>query len=387
MLHQSFAFDPRSGWSAPLPAELDGPQTLVLVFAGATAARPEQPAALALAELARAFGRSVLAGCSSSGEIRNDRVVDEGLTVVVAQFQHTLLAHAKTQITGAPDSRAAGQRLAEQLQRSWQQETLRAVLVLSDGLHVNGSALVEGLTAALPPGVIITGGLAGDSDRFQHTWVLDGAQPVQQHVLAIGFYGERLQVGHGCHGGWDDFGPERAITKSIGNVLHELDGRPALDLYTHYLGERAGGLPGLALLFPLAVRREGGNARVVRTVLSIDEQARTMTFAGDIPQGGVARLMRSSTERLIESAGRAGAQAFSDPRSGTSSLAVTVSCVGRRLVLGVRTEEEVEAVLDHAPADCSQVGFYSYGEIAPQHAGRPSVLHNQTLTVTVFSED
>jgi hypothetical protein len=386
MLHQAIAFHPRTGWNCALPTELNGPQTLVLVFAGAAAAQAGHPCSAALRELTQAFSGSVLAGCSSAGEIQTDRVHDEGLTAVVAQFQHSLLAHAQTAIAGAQDSQAAGQRLAAQLTGTWPQESLRAVLVLSDGLQINGSALVEGLTAALPAGVVITGGLAGDGDRFQNTWVLDGAQPRRQHVLAIGFYGERLRVGHGCNGGWADFGPERAITKAAGNVLYELDGRPALDLYTHYLGDRASGLPGAALLFPLAVRSEGSGAAVVRTVLSIDEQNRSMTFAGDIPHGGVARLMRSSTERLIESAGRAAVQAFSLPDSGLSSLAVTVSCVGRRLMLGERTDEEIEAVLEQAPADCSQVGFYSYGEIAPAQHGRPSQLHNQTLTVTVFSE-
>ncbi len=386
MLHQSIAFHPRTGWSAPLPKELDGPQTLVMVFAGTTAVQPDLPTAAALAELGKAFSTSVWAGCSSAGEISQDRVLDEGLTVVVAQFQHTMLARASTTIAGSQDSRAAGQRLAGQLRGIAAQESLRAVLLLSVGLNVNGSALVEGLTAGLPAGVVLTGGMAGDSDRFKNTWVLEGAQPRQQQVLAIGFYGDRLRVGHGCQGGWDDFGPQRSITKAAGNVLLELDGRPALDLYTHYLGERAGGLPGAALLFPLAVRREADSARLVRTVLSIDEQARSMTFAGDIPQGGVARLMRCSTERLIDSAGRAGAQAFANPELGSSCLAITVSCVGRRLVLGVRTEEEVEAVLEHAPAHCSQVGFYSYGEFASTQQGHPSALHNQTLTVTALSE-
>jgi hypothetical protein len=321
MLHQSIAFDPKTGWTAALPVELDGPQTLVLVFAGACASQAGHPAARALAELAGAFSQSVWAGCSSAGEIRDDRVVDEGLSVVVAQFQHTVLA--KTPIAGPDDSRAAGLRLADQLNSAWQPSALRAVLVLADGLQVNGSALVQGLVASLPAGVVVTGGLAGDSDRFKSTWVFDGKQALPQHITAVGLFGDRLQVGHGCQGGWDDFGPERAITKAEGNVLHELDGRPALDLYTRYLGERAAGLPGAALLFPLSVRSTGGDSRVVRTVLSIDEQARTMTFAGDIPQGGVARLMRSSTERLIESAGHAGAQAFADTRASGSSLAVT----------------------------------------------------------------
>ena len=73
-------------------------------------------------------------------------------------------------------------------------------------------------------------------------------------MVAVGLYGEHVKLGHGSKGGWDTFGPERIVTKSDGNVLYELDDKPALALYKEYLGDRAAGLPGSALLFPLALR-------------------------------------------------------------------------------------------------------------------------------------
>jgi hypothetical protein len=261
------------------------------------------------------------------------------------------------------------------------------VFVLSDGLCVNGTSLVDGLARHLPPGVAITGGLAGDGSRFGRTSVLDRHQPEANRICAVGFYGERLRIGHGCDGGWSDFGPERRITRSEGNVLFELDGKPALDLYKTYLGERAAGLPGTALLFPLSVRREGdGQETLVRTILGVDEESRSMTFAGDMPQGGLARLMRANTDKLIASAGEAARQAALGASASDDTLVISVSCVGRRLVLGERTDEEVETVLDNAPQRASHVGFYSYGEISPAVPGGASELHNQTMTVTVFSE-
>jgi hypothetical protein len=234
--------------------------------------------------------------------------------------------------------------------------------------------------------VTVSGGLAGDGGRFERTWVLDGARPAQQRIAAVGFYGRRLRTGHGYEGGWSDFGPERRITRSEGNVLFELDRKPALDLYKAYLGDRAAGLPGTALLFPLSIRRGPAEEPLVRTILGVDEATRSLTFAGDVPQGAIARLMRSNNEHLIGSAGHAVALATHglDPRS--APLVVSVSCVGRRLVLGERTEEEVETVVDGAPCGASHVGFYSYGEISPALAGGASDLHNQTMTVTVFSE-
>ena len=369
-----------AGWLAPLPADLDGPATLVLAFGASAYA--EQPAAFA--DLAAAFPRSVLVGCSTSGEIAGVEVSDASISVAVARFERTALRLALTEVHGPGDSQAAGARLAAQLPS----EGLRAVFVLSDGLAVNGTALVEGLTGALPAGVAVTGGLAGDGSRFSSTWVLDRTVPRQRRICAVGFYGEHLQVGHGCDGGWSDFGPERRITRSQGNVLYELDGQPALDLYKTYLGERAEGLPGTALLFPLAIKRPGATGEaLVRTILSIDEATRSMTFAGDVPEGAVARLMRTSNDRLIDSASHAVAQATRGLDAGRSPLVISVSCVGRRLVLGERTEEEVETVVEGSPARAGHVGFYSYGEISPAlGGGGASELHNQTMTVTVLDE-
>lgn len=376
---QTVTYRTADGWDSPLPADLDSGQTFVLVFAAPEFGVDPTP----FKELAAAFPQSVLVGCSTSGEIAGTQVHDASISVAVARFEHTTLRRASTEVRGAQDSWAAGARLAQQLHAP----RLRAVFVLSDGLHVNGTPLVAGLTQNLPQGVVICGGLAGNGSRFQRTWVLDGAAPAAQRICAIGFYGERLRIGHGHDGGWSDFGPERRITRADGNVLYELDGKPALDLYKAYLGERAAGLPGTALLFPLSLRREGSRgAPLVRTILGIDEQQRSLTFAGDMPQGGIARLMRTHNDHLIDCAGQAVARATHGLQAADAPLVVSVSCVGRRLVLGERTEEEVEAVVEGAPRDAGHVGFYSYGEIAPSLAGGASELHNQTMTVTVFSE-
>ena len=375
---QSLAYRSRSGWSAALPAALDGPDTLVLVF-GAPSFEHE-PAALQ--QLAAAFPRSLLLGCSTSGEIAGDQLEDESLSVAVARFEHTRLHLVHTQAEPGTDSFDAGADLAARLA----DRSLRAVFVLSDGLAVNGSRLAEGLSRHLGPGVVVTGALAGDGSDFARTWVLDRAQPQARRICALGLYGDRLRIGHGCDGGWHDFGPERRITRADGNVLYELDGKPALDLYKTYLGDRAAGLPGTALLFPLAVRPQADSEPLVRTILGIDEARRAMTFAGDVPEGGIARLMRASAEQLIDSAARAAREAAQALEDCDATLAISVSCVGRRLLLGGRTEEEVETVADVLPAGAVHVGMYSYGEIAPPAAGARSQLHNQTMTVTVLGE-
>jgi hypothetical protein len=377
MKQQTLSHRQTTGWSQPLPGAMDSPQTLVLVFAAPEVAADPAP----LVELAAAFPQSVIVGCSTSGEIAGSHVNDLSISVAVARFEHTRLRRAFTPIANAADSHAAGARLAAQLA----DDDLRAVFVLSDGLCVNGTPLVAGLREGLEASVVITGGLAGDGSRFARTWVLDRAQPEANHICAVGFYGDRLRVGHGCDAGWSDFGPERRITRALGNVLYELDDKPALELYRTYLGDRAEGLPGTALLFPLAVRRDAGEP-LVRTILGIDEAEQSLTFAGDMPQGGIARLMRANTDRLIGSAGVASRQATGTFTHDDDALVISVSCVGRRLVLGERTEEEVETVFAGAPPRSAHVGFYSYGEISPLTDGGVSELHNQTMTVTVYSE-
>lgn len=362
-------------WSQPFPA-LDSSQTLVMAFAASSfVERPD-----ILADLASAFSRSIVIGCSTAGEIDQTEIRDESIAVAAVRFANTRVRLAHTTLASPAHSFAAGTALADELVES----NLRAVIVLSKGVDVNGSELVRGLNARVPEHVVITGGLAGDGARFARTWVLAGGKPEVDAVVAVGLYGQSLRITHGSQGGWDAFGPERRVTSSQGNVLRALDGRPALELYKQYLGERAADLPSSALLFPLSLRDSmSGSESVVRTVLSVDEAAQSMTFAGDIPIGHYAKLMRANFDRLVLGARGAGQAAMGEHVGPTLSIAI--SCVGRRLVLGERAEEETEATLETLPSGTAQIGFYSYGEISPHASGRCD-LHNQTMTLTVLSE-
>lgn len=259
------------------------------------------------------------------------------------------------------------------------------MLVLSDGLRVNGSDLLRGMLPKLPKNVQVTGGLSGDGSRFEKTLVFYNAPPLEGCIAALGFYGPDLKVSYGSLGGWDPFGPERIVTRSKANVLYELDGQAALTLYKKYLGEHAAGLPATALLFPLSLRTNDGRREFVRTILSVNEAAQSMTFAGDIPQESYARFMKANFDRLVE--GASGAARTSQKALGHSAeLSLLISCVGRKLVLKQRTEEELEAVREVLGEKSTLTGFYSYGEICPAAPNANCELHNQTMTITSFSE-
>ncbi|MDH5373990.1 MAG: FIST C-terminal domain-containing protein [Acidimicrobiia bacterium] len=369
--------DLSQGWTRPLPTLSNPERTLVLAFGAADVYRHDPGP---LAELRSAMPGAVIAGCSTAGEISEARVRDDSLSVAVVDFASARVRMAVADCRSGEDSFKAGESLADQLEGP----DLAGVLVLSDGLHVNGSELVRGITSRLPTGIPVTGGLAADGDRFERTWVLVDDAPVEGRVTAVGFYGDSIRFHHGSQGGWDLFGPERIITRSEGSVLYELDGRPALELYKQYLGDLAEGLPATGLLFPLAVRQDPDDRHLVRTILAVDERLQSLTFAGDVPEGARAQLMQANFDRLVGGAEQAAHQA----RNGTTRpvLSIAISCVGRRLVLGDRTEEEIEATLAGLPAGSHQLGFYSYGEISP-HSDGTCNLHNQTMTLTNISED
>ncbi|MFT7463649.1 MAG: hypothetical protein ACI9EF_001995 [Pseudohongiellaceae bacterium] len=374
----TLSFHMQSGWSEPFPTN-DSSRTLVVVFGASEFFDNPTP----LEQLREAFPTSHVVGCSTSGEIHGDLVLDGSLSVAVMQFETSEIATAFTQVHNADDSFAAGQDLAAQLNR----DDLKAVFVLSDGLKVNGSELVRGFNDLLPSSITITGGLAGDGDRFGRTWNVCNSEPQEGIVSAVGFYGSSIKIGHGSQGGWDRFGPERTVTRSSGNVLFEFDGQPALELYKKYLGEQASELPATGLMFPLAVRENGtSERRIVRTILAVDEDTQSMTFAGDIPQGCLAQLMRANFDRLEDGASGAATMTQASSASSGDILSIAISCVGRRLVLGERTEEEIEATLDALPDGTRQIGFYSYGEISPYASGYCE-LHNQTMTLTTIGED
>jgi len=251
---------------------------------------------------------------------------------------------------------------------------------------LNGSELVSGLNSINNTNIIITGGLAADGAQFKKTWSIINGEIFSNKIAAVGFYGDAVRIGHGSKGGWNIFGPERRITRAKNNILYELDGKPALDLYKEYLGEKASGLPATGLLFPLAIRRDINAPQVVRTILSVDEADRSLTFAGDMPVGYLAQLMRANFDRLIGGATEAGELALKSIQNQSPPVLIAISCVGRRLLLGERTEEETESVLEIFPPKTQQIGFYSYGELSP-HLKGDCELHNQTMTLTTITEE
>ncbi len=369
------------GWDNSKDTGLPGSAQLVFVFGERQfMERPEL-----FLQVRQFYPEAYILMGSTAGNILGTSVTDNSVTVSAAYFEKTRIWFAETDVINSLDSENVGKKLAEFLPT----EGLVHSFVLSDGLAVNGSALVRSINAHLPQRVTITGGLAGDGELFKKTTVGCNTTPKPNRVALIGFYGTALRVGYGSQGGWkatDEQQGRFEITRSTGNVLYELNGEPALDVYKKLLGAEAQKLPSSALLFPLQLDLEGEGS-VVRTVLGVDESAKSMTFAGDMPQNTTAHLMHANEEDLIQSAGAAGENAAEMLMGMPAQLALLVSCVGRRLVLKERSTQEVQKVREAIGEQAAIHGFYSYGELCPHKgSGKNCLMHNQTMTVTLLAE-
>ncbi|RZA08986.1 MAG: hypothetical protein EOP11_03155 [Proteobacteria bacterium] len=337
-----------------------------------------------VAKVTKAFPKAQIIGCSTAGEISNQGVSDDTLVITASHFETSSFAPVSAIVPTMFETRKAGVSLGNDLKK----EGLRGIFVLGKGLNVNGSALIDGLREAVGQEVVITGGLAGDGGKFQRTFtVLNGAIH-DDRVVALGLYGEDMQIAYGSMGGWQAFGPVRRITKSKENVLFELDGKPALQIYKTYLGDKVSGLPASGLLFPFALLKDNQDTTgVIRTILGVNEEDQSVTLAGDMPQNGIVRLMHTNNEGLVAGARGAAEAAVNsfDLKEGDAGISILISCVGRKLVMGDDVEDELDAV-NEVFGKGMVTGFYSYGEICATAGFSECKLHNQTMTITHISE-
>ena len=336
------------------------------------------------ASLAAHFPHAQRVGCSTAGEISSAGVTSHSTVVTAIHFDSVSFRVATAELSGMEKSFEAGATLAKKLISP----ELKAVLVLGQGVSINGSGMIDGMVSELGTVKPVTGGLAGDDGAFLKTYTLSNAGVSTSSVVAVGFEGEKLLFSHGSFGGWKPFGPTRKVTSCVGNILYALDGAPALDVYKKYLGEYAKDLPGSGLLFPFEMLSNAQESLgQIRTILGVNEDDGSLILAGVINPDGYLRLMHAHTNDLVDGA-EVAANATIDgmPECAGQALGLLVSCVGRKLVMGGRVDEEVEAVQEVLGDNTVLCGFYSNGEICPGYRLDACSLHNQTMTITYLAE-
>lgn len=332
-------------------------------------------------ELRVLYPNAYLIGGTTAGEIYNTEATENTISATAVFMEKTAVAFSSVRIEEEKYAEAAVALVSK-----FQRENLQHVFVLSEGININGSKLVEGLINSLPENVTLSGGLVGDGTFYKETFIVNNNCLEQNCLAAIAFYGNQVHFGYASIGGWSPFGIERVITKARRNILYELDNKPALELYKEYLGEYAAELPASGLYFPLMVRSTDHRREFIRTIQKIDESKNAVIFSGDIPEGYYSKLMRANLDKLIDGSKQAAQKSLSILGMQDAQLAILVSCVGRKLVLDQLTSEEIYAarsVLKEVPF----TGFYSYGEISCPDKNATCEFHNQTMTITLIAED
>jgi hypothetical protein len=334
-----------------------------------------------LTGLQKRYPQAQIIGCTTSGEITSEGVFDNSLHITAMKWERSNLKFISKPVNSMEQSHALGAQIAAELN----EDNLKGVFVLSDGLNVNGSELVEGLQEILPD-IPITGGLAGDDAQFTKTLVLNNNKVEDRIVVAVGIYGDDAIVTSGALGGWKPYGPPRRITRSNKNIVYELDNQPALPLYKMYIGYYANELPASGLNFPFAIMEEK-DIQVIRTLLSINEKDNSLTFAGNIKEGATVRFLKSDHDKLVNGASEAAQQILNkNVDINDNALAICVSCVGRKLVMKSEVSDEVYAVQRLLGMKTGITGFYSNGEICSGDDDHHSQLHNQTMTIAYLGE-
>lgn len=336
-----------------------------------------------LPSLSQLFTEANIISGSSAGEISYDQSKENSTVCIALSMDHTRLSVTVNNISSFENSYTLGVKAAAELDK----EGLKYLFILSDGSLINGSELIEGVVKEISEDVIISGGMAGDNARFESTLVGLNDDVRNGNLVLAGFYGDRIKVGFGNRGGFVSFGPERIVTRSDKNILYEIDGVNALELYKRYLGKYASDLPGSALYFPVGILNPNGGDPLVRTILSVDEENQSMIFAGNISNGSRIRLMRAPLDNLINMAGSASTEAL-EMINHAPELALVMNCVGRKIVLADRSNDEMEAITKVLPGQTTVAGMYTYGEFSPlQSRFSGSCLQNQTVVVTLFHEE
>lgn len=331
-------------------------------------------------DIKKKYPQAQVIGCSTSGNIVAAEVSDNELTATAVYFEKSSIKISSLSFNENDDVEELSKQLIEELPK----DELKHIFIMSDGLLINGSQLARGINKVTKD-IPVTGGMAGDGDRFEKTYVIANDSAKQRTILAVGFYGKDLNIGTGCFAGWSEFGAERVITKSQNNVIYEIDGEPALELYKRYLGELANELPNSGLRFPLNIKENDDSPEVIRTLLAVNEEDGSITFAGDVPEGYKARLMKADIDQLIDGAGKAASSIY--PANNETALCLVVSCVGRKIVMNYLIDDELEAVQEILGDNVTLTGFYSYGEFAPfEEDIMTCELHNQTMTLTTIYE-
>lgn len=347
-------------------------------------ASPIHDLALALATVREATSAEVI-GCTTAGELTENGLLHGGLVLLLVASDDLLLRAAFATGLGA-DPEAAASALcdgfAELKDQALRQRKVHSTTVLlTDGLSGSGEAVVEGLLDRLGAFQQVVGGAAGDEGKFETTSVGAGGQAAPDAVAALHVFGSRgwgVGVGHGLRHG----AQRLEVTRASGNVVYELDGRPAFEAYRQHARERGVELDP-ATAGPYMINNElgvfafGQMARA-RAPLKVGADG-SLTCAAAIDQGASVAILEGDPAGMIAAATEAAHEARRGMGGGAAAAVIVFDCICRGQILGGAFRGEIDAVRT-VFGEVPIAGFLTYGEIA-RYPGRLHGWHNATAVV------
>ena len=227
----------------------------------------------------------------------------------------------------------------------------------------------------------ILGGLTADQGRFKQTYQFHKGKVYSDAITLLLFSGP-VALSFGVDSGWNTIGEPGIVTKQLQNVVYEIDHRPALAFYQHYLGDA---LPSSDS--PLAVFEGGATDFYLRAPSgTVDLETGSVTFFGEVPLGTKVQVTEASRDDVVAAAKRSMGRALAEFPGELPSAALYFSCFCRRQLLGTRARKEYEVVQSCCEQPVPSIGFYTNGEISPLGRNQTARFHNETFVTLLLGE-
>ena len=336
-----------------------------------------------------------IVGASTAGEIAQNGPSSTPAITMMMFASNTIKCHATvvTDVTG--NELVAGEALANQL-LDQTEEPLELVIIHSDGLTVNPSAVLRGIKKALP-GTPVVGGSAGDDGQYKSTYQYCNGETYSSAVVAMAFTGP-IKFAIGVRHGWSPISGFRTVTRSEGSVVHEIDHQPAIKLYEEFIGEAEVAkltevtLAEIALSYPIGMMSTETHNLLLRAPFYVDKNG-SITFGGEVPEGTKVQLMMGNKDQAVDAAEEAGISAAKE--LGDKPIAALIySCHVRDSLYQSRDEskKEISAIQKSIGVDTPLTGFFTYAEQAPILGTNATLktcdseTYNETIVTVLMSE-
>jgi len=322
----------------------------------------------------------MLYGVSTGGEILFDQQRDSILT----QAGVFVLTDLKPEVFNIhlvkreePTTFAFAQRLGKQVVQTIDNPNL---ILSTGGLDMDGQDMLNGMQSILGSEVKIFGGMAADDEKFKQTFVFTESNITERGALVLAFDRTKVELTGMATSGWIGLGSEFIVNRSDGNVVYEINQEPALDLYMDYLNVSEEDLPGIGLEYPFLLKKEGSED-VIRAVMQIDVEKRSLVFAGSVPEGSTVSFSTSPGFEIMENTRNRIMDFYrANPKT---DLMLLFSCVARHVALGplISTEIKLASLKWKVPL----AGFFTFGEFG-SNPGQISQFYNQTFTLALIRD-